>query len=237
MMLLALHMLALGVGMIVFLVIFVLHRRACALQAGGGLFPLGTESAHRPVLWLALRSSNSIAVQAALGIGQPRPCPWTEGIIGKHDFFISPPVNGWIIITGSGLPHPGHDVDGCFHFLVRLSRALGDVHFFMLDPVSHHHAWARLENGVVKRAYAWINETVWNQGAKSLAEIELNMKCFGYGEVAGMDDGTSEANAAANTEKVPALAARWSIDPLALDGNQQSPAAGIASKSLRFGQD
>jgi hypothetical protein len=124
-MLLALHMLALGMGMIIFLVIFVLHRRARAIEARGGSFPWGTESAPRPVLWLALRSSNSIALQAALGIGQPRPCPWSEGITGKYDFFISPPVSDWIIVTGSGLPHPGQDVDDCFHFLVRLGRSGG----------------------------------------------------------------------------------------------------------------
>ncbi len=83
----------------------------------------------------------------------------------------------------------------------------------MADPVLHHHAWARVENGVVTRAYAWVNETVWNQGAKTLAEIELNMKCFGYGEDAGMDDATMEEYAAANVGKMPSLAARWSFDP------------------------
>ncbi|MGD0086854.1 MAG: hypothetical protein ABSC24_06960 [Verrucomicrobiota bacterium] len=236
-MLLALHMLALGMGMIIFLVIFVRHRRARAMQAGRGSFPWGTESAPRPVLWLALRSSNSIAVQAALGIGQPRPCPWSEGITGKHDFFISPPVSDWIIVTGSGLPHPGQDVDDCFHFLVRLSREVGHVQFFMADPVLHHHAWVRVENGVVGRAYAWVNETVWNQGPKSLAEVELNLESPGYGESPGRDDGTAGGSAAANAKKVPALAARWSFDPAAIDQNWQVPVAGIVGKSLRFCRD
>jgi hypothetical protein len=236
-MLLALHMLALGTGMIIFVGMIVLQRRARAMQADGGSFPLGTESAHRPVLWLALRSSNSIAVQAALGIGQPRPCPWTEGITGKHEFFVSLPVNGWIIVTGSGLPHPGQDVDDCFHFLLRLSRELGHIQFFMVDPVLHHHAWVRVEYGIVTRAYAWVNETVWNQGPKSLAEIELNVESPGYGENPGTDDGTMEKSAAANAKKVPALAARWSLDPAATDGNWQVPAAGIVGKSLRFCRD
>jgi hypothetical protein len=237
MMLLAMHVLALGVGMIIFIVIFVLHRRARAMRAGGGSFPWGTESAHRPVHWLALRSSNPMAVQAALGIGHPRPCPWTEGITGKHEFFVSLPVEGWIIVAGSGLPHPGQDVDNCFHFLVRLSRELGHIQFFMVDPVLHHHAWVRVENGIVIRAYVWVNETVWNQGPKSLAEIELNMESPGYGENPEMDDGTMEKSAAANADKVPALAARWSLDPAAIDGNWQVPSAGTVGKSLRFYRD
>ena len=236
-MLLALHMLALGVGMISFIVIFVLQRRARAMQAGGGTFLSGTESAHGPALWLALRSSNTIAAQAALGIGQPRPCPWTEGITGKHEFFVSLPVNGWIIVTGSGLPHPGQNVDDCFHFLVRLSRELGHVQFFMADPVLHHHAWVRVENGIVTRAYAWANGTVWNQGPKSMAEMELNVESPGYGENPGTNDKTMEAGAAANVKKVPALAARWSLDPAAVDGNWQVPVSGIVGKSLRDCRD
>jgi hypothetical protein len=94
----------------------------------------------------------------------------------------------------------------------------------------HHHAWVRVENGVVKRAHAWTGETVWNQGAKSLAEIELNMKCFGYGEDAGIE-------AAANVRKVSSLAARWSFDPAAVDETLQNSTNGIAGKASRFCRD
>ncbi len=240
-MLLALHLLALAVGMIMFVGMFVLHRRARAIQAmtptGGKPSAPGTESMRRPVLWLAIHSSSSRAIQAALGLGHPRPCPWTEGITGKHEFFISPPVNDWIIVTGSGLPHPGHDVDDCFHFLVRLSRELGHVQCFMADPVLCHHAWIRVDHGMVARAYAWVNETVWNQGPKSLAEIELNVKSFGYGENAGMDGEAMEQTTAANAEKVPALAARWSFDPAMVDGNWQAPATGVIGESSWFYRD
>ena len=240
-MLFALHLLALGVGTVMFLGIIVLHRRARALQqlsqTGGTLFSANSRFVHQPAVWLAIPSSNPKAVQAALGLGYPTPCAWAEGIAAEHEFFIGSPVNDWIIVTGSGLPHPGNDVDRCFHFLIRLSRALGQVQFFMADPVLHHHAWARVENGLVTRAYAWVNETVWNQGAKSIAEIELNMKCFSYGEDTGMDDATREEFAAANVEKIPSLSARWSFDPSVTDGNLQNPAGGIAGKSSRFLKD
>jgi hypothetical protein len=233
-MLLALHMLALGVGMIIFFWMIAIHRRARAMQSmtspNGRRPSPGSDFTHRPAIWLAIRSFNPKAIQAVLGVSYPSPCPWAEGITGEHEFFIGPPVNEWIIVTGSGLPHPGHDVDSCFHFLIRLSRVLGEVQFFLADPILHHHAWARVENGVVKRAHAWTGETVWNQGVKSLAEIELNMKCFGYGEEAGID-------AAANAKKVSSLAARWSFDPTATNGNLQKPADGIAGKASRFCQD
>jgi hypothetical protein len=240
-MLFALHLLALGVGTVVFLGIIILHRRARALPqlspTGGTLSSANSRLVHHPAVWLAIPSTNPQAVQAALGLGCPTPCPWAEGIAGEHEFFIGSPVNDWIIVTGSGLPHPGKDVDRCFHFLIQLSRALGQVQFFLADPVLHHHAWVRVESGLVTRAYAWVNETVWNQGAKSIAEIELNMKCFGYGEDTGMDDTTRETYAAANAAKVPSLSARWGFDPSVTDGNLQSPAGGIAGKSSRFFKD
>lgn len=94
-----------------------------------------------------------------------------------------------------------------------------------------------MEDGRVKRAYAWAGETVWNQGAKSLAEIELTINCFGYGEGAGMYDATMRKNAAANVKKIPSLAERWSINPLSIDGDWQNAAYGIAGKSSFFCQD
>jgi hypothetical protein len=77
-------------------------------------------------------------------------------------------------------------------------------------------------------------DTVPHQGAKSLSEIELNMKRFGYGEDAGMDVGATKERVAANVKKVLSLAARWSFDPTAIHEHFQSPADGIAGKSSRF---
>jgi len=37
---------------------------------------------------------------------------------------------------------------------------------------------ARMDDGYVTRAYAWAGGTIWNQGAKSAAEMELKMKCL-----------------------------------------------------------
>ena len=108
-MLFALHLLALGVGTVMFLGIIILHRRGRALQqlsqTGGTLFSANSRFVHQPAFWLAIPSSNPKAVQAALGLGYPTPCPWAEGIAGEHEFFIGSPVNDWIIVTGSGLPH------------------------------------------------------------------------------------------------------------------------------------
>jgi hypothetical protein len=81
----------------------------------------------------------------------------------------------------------------------------------------------------VTRAYAWAGETVWNQGTETVPEIEVDVKLFGYGEYAA-----TILDAEANFEKVPQLAARWSLDPAEVKLNSLRPAMGIAGESAFF---
>jgi hypothetical protein len=104
-------------------------------------------------------------------------------------------------------------VDACFLFLTGISRRLGHVQFFYAEKFSGHHAWARIDDGCVTRAYAWTGETVWNQGLKTRAEMGLRMKCFDYGDNSEMDFESVNESTAANLDKIPLLAARWSVDP------------------------
>jgi hypothetical protein len=187
----------------------------------------------RPASWLAVRSHNLPAVQAALGLSNPRPCTWTQGFATEQKLFIAPPVKGWILVTGSGLPDPGDDVDACFRFLLNLSRQLGQVQFFSANPVLGHHAWVRADARGIMRAYAWAGKTLWNQGVKTHAELELGLKCLEYFETPeplafGQPDGIS-----ANTDRVPLLAARWSLDPATIDEHTVENTCGIAGEPSR----
>jgi hypothetical protein len=230
---LAMHGLALGLGIIVFSWIYALHRRARLLEQASRHVsrPILFYSAfpQRPTVWLAIRSATPEAVQTALGLGRCAPCSWSEGMTGEHEFFISPPVHGWVIVTGLGLPHPADDVDAVFLFLVALSRKLGHVEYFYAERMLHQHAWARVDDGCVTRAYAWIGEPVWDQGARTVSELELGVKCFSYG-----DNSATMADAEGNFEKVPLLAARWSLDPAEIKHFSAKQATGIAGESARI---
>jgi hypothetical protein len=166
-----------------------------------------------PECWLAIKSRNASAVQAALSLHNPRPCSWLEGFTSADKLFVAPPVNGWVLVTGTGLPLPSEDVDACYRFVADLSRKVGLVEFFSANRVSLHHAWVRALNGRILRGYAWAGTTLWDQGAPTPEEMELALKCFGY-------TGALPANAferselmAANVQKVVLLAARWGLDP------------------------
>ncbi len=188
-----------------------------------------------PPRWLAIRSTRLTAVQNALGLTNPTPCPVGEGLAGTDDFnlFISPPIRGWILVTGNDLPEPAEDVDHCFVWLQQLSLKLGEVQFYSANRALNHHAWARLLTGEVFRAYAWAGETLWNQGALTRAEIELGLHCHPYGEHRTGHPHFNELRTG-NTEKVPLLAGRWSLDPATIDTALDSPQTGLTGELNQF---
>jgi hypothetical protein len=228
---LVVHMLALAIACL-FCVGIISRRRARLLEEQVtqdiSNLPSNIIFPQRPACWLAIRAASPEGVMAALGLGHSTPCSWSEGMTGEHEFFISPRVNGWVIVTGLAIPTPDDDVDECFRFLVALSRKLGHVQFFQVEKFLHYHAWARLDYGCVTRAYAWAGETVWNQGGKTVPETELGVKCFGYGE-------PCPANVArVNADKVSQLAARWNFDPASVDERLLSQSFGMAGELPRM---
>ena len=158
-----------------------------------------------------------------------------EALHGEKGVVISPPIRGWVLVAGTAVPDPAEDVDACFRFLLELSRKLGHVQFFQADRVLFHHAWARLEAGRVVRAYAWADATLWHQGFKSVAETSLGVKCFAYGEEFNSARFDVADLLTANVEKVPLLAARWSLDPAEIEALLPLPVRGIAGRlSARY---
>jgi hypothetical protein len=185
-----------------------------------------------PNRWLAIKSSNPLRVQQALHLHKPMPCSWADALAKPQDqkLFISPPVAGWVLVFGSGLPDPSDDVDKCFKLILDLSRKLGHVQFFSLNRSLNHHGWAKASHGEILRAYAWAGQTLWNQGPITPSEIELDFKCLDYAEPMHKIRLSDPNPFVSNTEKVPALAARWSIDPAAIAPRTLRESHGIAGE-------
>jgi len=188
-----------------------------------------------PSRWLAVRTTNPQTVQSALGLLKARPCSWEEGLSAAHEqkLFISPPVDGWILVVGSSLPEPARDVDKCFHFIRALSQKLGLVQFFSLNRNLQHHAWVQADQGHIQRAYAWADKTLWNQGRMTKAEAELRLKCYDYGDSAERTYFAEADPPAFNTERVSLLAARWSVDPTSVGARVPKQTQGIAGELSR----
>lgn len=235
MLLLTLLSVALFAGMTITLLVLQWRRRHLTEIASphASTFTLPTGSwLRKPTTWLAVRSRNVHFVQQALALNNAQPCTWIEGLAEAERLFIAPPVKGWILVIGAGLPRPGEDVDACFRFLNALSRKVGEVQFFQADPILGHHAWVRVEDGHVTRAYAWALKTLWNQGQPTRAERNLDVKCFQYLESPERTLDQPDF-AAANVEKIPQLAAQWSLDPASVSEDLFEHAYGIAGEPPR----
>jgi hypothetical protein len=188
----------------------------------------------RPVCWVAVRKRSTSQVQAALGLGNPRPCSLLEGLAGDVKLFIAPPVRGWVLILGTGLPDPTEDPDKCFRFITGLSRKLGHVQLFSASRILQHHAWVRADKGRIERAYAWAGQTVWNQGKSSSVERSLGLVCPDYLEALPLDLNQGDSPSA-NVDKVPVLAAKWSIDPGGIEDQLLETGRGITGEwSCRY---
>src|SRR5437763_3727837 len=101
---------ALGIGLVCLLI--VLHYMRTGRLSAGRALQIGSAEQHdrrnpvsifsMPSRWIAIRSGNPYVVQAALGLHKPTPCSWEEGLCVAQDrkLFISPPINGWILVMG-----------------------------------------------------------------------------------------------------------------------------------------
>ena len=187
----------------------------------------------RPGCWLAVRSRSLSSVQGALALHNPKPCSWTKGLAGDEKLFIAPPVKGWVLVTGCSLPEPSDDVDACFRFVLELSRKLGQVQFFSASRILNHHAWVKAERGRIARAYAWAGKTIWHQGTMTQAEKDLDLKCLAYAETCERTSFNLPDVPCMNVEKVPLLAARWSIDPARIDEGFLEAERGVAGELSR----
>jgi hypothetical protein len=183
----------------------------------------------RPPSWLAVKTRNLDMVRAAFGLEEGRLCSLPEGMEGNQKLFIAAPINGWVLVTGSGLPDPADDPDASFKLLADLSRAVGHVQFFSACRISMHHAWIRAEHGVITRGYAWAGTTVWRQGNRTSAEKNLGLACFDYAYPGAVLSPEDKHMAMLNVDKVPLLAARWSLDPAAIDEELYQQTFGIAA--------
>jgi len=173
----------------------------------------------RPRTWLAVRSRNSEDIARSMGLDELRPCAFVEAL-GDPDagrLFVLPPINGWVVVMGEALPDPSEDIDVCYRFLVDMSDRLGHVQFFHGNPALGHHAWAKLIERKVNRAYAWTGETVWNEGRVTLAEEKTGMRCFDYLVSGNEESYQLWETVGANLDRLPVLASIWSVDPVVFE--------------------
>lgn len=187
-----------------------------------------------PARWMAVRANSVREVRQAISLSDVTPCSIEDGLAGNHRqaIFLAPPVNGWVLVTGPGIPDPAEDIDEVYHLLRALSIRLGSAQFFCFNRALGHHGWAWARGGGVVRAFAWAGVTLWNEGEPTPAERTFRMRCPDYTDPAPQS-ALARESILSNLDKIPILAAKWSVDPVSV--HQQMPhGIGVAGEFTRI---
>lgn len=155
--------------------------------------------------WLAVRSDDSRAVIEALG-GNSRQATWKEGLADGRHLFVTPPIDGWVLVTGNLEAADTSNTDSRLALPKTLSARLrADVQYFGTHRIVEWHAWAWIVRGEVVRAYSYVgesDETLFDVGAATPAELALGFDFLNKQDT--------------NERDVTRLAGRWSVDPTTL---------------------
>jgi hypothetical protein len=192
--------------------------------------------------WLAIRTQETTRVLESLGLLRVQAANWSSGLgavyderLGESHIFVSPPIEGWTLVVGLSLPHPmGHRfADKSTPLLLELSRQFPDVQYFFSYPLIDYYAWARVVDAKIVRAFAIGDDgVICNKGRPTREERAMGLRLF---ELRGVRERCGDAGGAIilyPTERhLMELAARWSLDPTALDAAKLPMAVGYVGSA------
>src|SRR5262245_3753617 len=123
------------------------------------------------ILWFAVRASDPASVLDALEFGPGTQANWASGLWAAYDYdvewvFVSPPVDGWVLVVGGSLGQPvalgapplgdsGRKFDVLFF---RLMKRFDDVQYFGSHRIVSLAAWARALKGKPIRIFGVAND-------------------------------------------------------------------------------
>lgn len=168
---------------------------ASALAAGAatGSAADAPVSFGRGANWFAVKSQDAKAVAAALGLGELQPADWATGVAaalrppvraGDPQVFLTPPVDGWVLVVSPLLPYPDHRavraevdqrVDERFNqAFIALALKFPEVQFFASQRAADFTVWARARTAHIERIFAYAGGEVFaNSGPQSAEERDL----------------------------------------------------------------
>jgi len=148
---------------------------------------------------------------------------WQSGAAAEEGVFVSPAIDGWVLVVGPDLCGDGDYGRLVPALLERLSAAQGEAAWFVNHVDAEHHGWALARGGDIVRAYAWAGddrEVLW-LGEVTDAERELG--CFVDDPRDQSDD---EVKWWPDESHVLAIAGRWTVDPSRLAARGLPASAG-----------
>lgn len=187
--------------------------------------------------WLALDTTDTEAVGAALGLRGTRAATWAEGVneAGRASVFVTPPLADWTLVVSTALFPPNRAETFVKPLLERLSRQFDDAQYFCTHGDFELHIWARARKGRLVRGYGWLGQkslTLWNEGTPTKEERDLGFRFWDGGSITA-EPGRKGGVSYPDEDCVAQLAYLWSIDPTTLDQHFKEPVMGLLGSMAR----
>ncbi len=186
-------------------------------------------------MWFAIKSVHTEELIKILNLSNVRPCNWNIGIEKAYEnaVFITPPINGWTIACGRGLPHGDskQGIEFVKSILQNLSREYGEAQFFCTNRIVELHSWIKAVEGNIQRVYSYLGESGENilvEGEPTDFEKSLHLVNTFSDEAKEKNYFEREDINLPDEETVMKVAENWSIDPSTLESrNDIIPALGF----------
>lgn len=178
--------------------------------------------------WFAIPTPDSTKVIDAFGFKDVTRANWASGVQAVYgdltQVYITPPVEGWTLVLGLGLPSFDNDerTREFLAFIEKVAASFPEFYYFGTHRVVDFHGWVKAADGKIQRAYAYLGErgeTLYESGKKTPEEIALGFAFF--------DERSPEAASESyydrkdlrfpGEEDVMKLSAAWTINTQTLD--------------------
>ena len=124
--------------------------------------------------WLCIKANSPEEVIEKVGLKNPRVCNWRDGVYGEKGTFVSPVLDGYVLVVNWGWDILDTDPAR----LGELAGKFSELQYFCTHRVSEYHAWVKYAGGEPVRGYCWcgdIGEVLLNTGAVTPEEEELGL--------------------------------------------------------------
>ena len=175
-------------------------------------------------MWIAIKSAHTEELIKILNLSNIRPCNWQVGIEKAYEnsVFITPPINGWTIACGRGLPHGDtkEEIEKVKDILKNLSKDYEEAQFFCTHRIVELHTWIKAVEGNIQRVYSYLgeaNENIVIEG--EVSEFEKNLHLVDTFSVEAREENYFEREdiTLPDEEIVMKVAENWSVDPSTLE--------------------
>ena len=166
--------------------------------------------------WVSVRTNSIDNVKRYFSDYNWYTIPFVEGVSlsYKGSLFISPAIDGWVLITSNKLPCTDSELGlkQITNLINDLSLKFDEAQYFSNYRVSGYSSWARSMKGKITRGFSDINgDVIWDIGKKFGIEKQY---AFPHEKGEKPDDLRIDIP---DEELVMELAGNWSIDPTKLD--------------------